>query len=270
MSPLLEDYLAKVDASLRVDPERKRLIVDELRAHLHDRIADESAQSGEPHDAIVRRVLADMGSPTDLALAYDEEGAVLRNVAGEVVIRLSRALGRGASYVATHAPPAARAVGRGASRLFKVLAVVAVVALVVVAGVAVWAYYEVRPHIPSIVESSTPAFSYAERCDGTPCHGTAPGGRFHVGPDAQHVRLDVDVWASRTTDAQGNVTILVSDPDGVERFNHTYSLDAQDRAHQEQRLAAAPGEWRVALVYDGFRGSVDVEVYAYTVAWLEA
>jgi hypothetical protein len=264
MTRLIEDYLREVDASLRVDATRKRHILDELRSHLTEKTEELHSGSPErPVEDIEREVLREFGSARELALAYEPSGVVvLTNEAGDIVLRLGKAVGRGA-----------KAVGRSTGTILKWTAVALAVLLVTSLGVGAWAYYEVKPYIPSIIEQSEPSYQYYEKCADTPCSGAPPADVFYVSTDARSVRFDVNVYSVHKTGDRdrhyGNGTLQVSvvDPTGVKLFDRTFNNSEGASAHQEMRWAAVEGNWTVAVAYDGFIGAVDVEAYAITFPW---
>lgn len=254
MTGIIEDYLREVEASLRVDRARKRQIVDELRAHLREKAADLQRQRpGAPRGDVEREVLADFGNPRDLALAYEPEGmAVLRNRAGDVVLRLGDAVGRGA-----------RAAARGTGVVVKWFAVAASALLVVAIGLGVWAFYEVRPVVQALVDEGMPAYQYYEECRGAPCDAAMPGDRFHVDAGSRLVRFDVDVhppWGD-ASNASGTVRVWVLDPRGEAVYDRTFALSPGSAAGHEMRLSPVEGNWTVGYSYEGFRGVVRVEAH---------
>ena len=259
MSALIEDYLREVQASLRVDATRKRQIADELRTHLTERVADELADDpSRPRDDVEREVLRDFGNPRDLALAYEPEGGepVLLNQSGDIVLRLGRASAR-----------AAKAVGRGTTKVLKVTAIVLAGLLVVALGVGAWAYYEIKPYIPTIVESQEPVYSYSEGC-ATACSGAYPPDTFSVREGAETVRFDLRVrydhdWETDERVGAGNVTVRIADPSGALRFERTLSVDNETRFHHEASWASMPGNWTASYEFDGFVGHIELETYAY-------
>lgn len=259
MSALIEDYLREVSASLRVDATRKRQIVDELRTHLTERVAEDVAASPErPRDEVEREVLRDFGNPRDLALAYEPDGGapVLLNQSGDIVLRLGRASAR-----------AAKAVGRGTTKVLKVTAIALAVLLVVALGVGAWAYYEIKPYIPTIIESQEPVYSYYESCT-TTCSGLYPADTFHVREGAETVRFDLRVrydndWETDEHRGAGNVTVKLLDPAGVARYERTLAVTNETWVHHEASWGAMPGNWSATYEFDAFVGTIEVETYAY-------
>ncbi|HET6404676.1 MAG TPA: hypothetical protein VFH78_08515 [Candidatus Thermoplasmatota archaeon] len=267
MTTLIENYLREVEASLRVDAARKRQIVDELRTHLTEKVADLRASHPERSAfELEQEVLHEFGNPRDLALAYQPDGsAVLTSAAGDIVLRVGHAVGRGA-----------RAVGRGTGAVLKWTAVALGILLAISLGVGAWAYYEVKPYIPSIIESSDPVYTYYESCVGTPCQGALPADTFYVRPEAQTVRFDLDVRPVRLSEEQaaavpanGSVRVVVADPSGEVRFDRTYELSpmvegsaAGGRARQLLSWSAVEGNWTVAYTFTDFVGTVQAQTYA--------
>lgn len=259
MSRTIEDYLREVSASLRVDAERRRQIVDELRTHLTEKAEDlQRADPTRVRAELEREVVRDFGEARDLALAYEPEGtAVLLNSTGDIVLRLGRAVGRGAV-----------AVGRNTGRFLKWTAVALAILLVTSLGVGAWAYYEIKPYIPSIIESSEPAYSSYERCAATPCHGGPPADSFYVRAGTETLRFDLDLYAVHPADERaathvgnGTVRIVVTDPTGAARFDRAFNMTEGSSLHQEWSWAATEGNWTLAYTFDGFVGALDVEVY---------
>lgn len=266
MTQLIDDYLREVEASLRVDASRKRQIVDELHTHLIEKVND--VQAADPtrlRDEIEREVLREFGSAHDLAFAYGPEGTpVLRNSAGDIVLRIGQAVGRGAV-----------AVGRGTGKALKWVAVALAGLLVVALGVGAWAYYEVKPYIPSIIEQSEPSYQYFERCADTPCSGAPPADSFYVRPEARTVRFDLNVYSVHPNDdwdqhyGNGTVHVQVTDPAGVVRYDRSFNLTDEGATYHETSWAAEPGNWSIAYTFDGFVGALDVEAYAISFPWGE-
>lgn len=263
---LIEDYLRRVESTLRADADRKRQIVDELRTHLLEKVDDVHAAAPErSRHEVEQEVLREFGDPRDLALAYAPEGtAVLTNKAGEIVLQLGKAVGRGAV-----------AVGRSSGRILKWTAVALAGLLVIALGVGAWAYYEVKPYIPTIIEQSEPVYQYFERCADTPCSGTASPDSFYVRPEAKTVRFDIDIYSVHR-DAEwdrhfgnGTLAVTILDPDGVARYDRVHNLTDERASYFETSWAAVPGNWTVTYTFDGFVGAIDVEAYAIGFPWPE-
>ncbi|HVM45418.1 MAG TPA: hypothetical protein VM582_05730, partial [Candidatus Thermoplasmatota archaeon] len=204
-------------------------------------------------------VLREFGNPRDLALAYDADGiAILRSGAGDIVLRVGQAVGRGAA-----------AVGRGTGRVLKWMALSLAALLVVALGVGAWAYYEVKPYIPAMIESAEPVYQYFERCGQTPCTGSPPADVFYVRPEATTVRLDLHVysWHGDRGDwdrhvGNGSVRVQVVDPLGDVRFDREFNLSDEARMRHELSWAAEPGNWSISYAFADFVGAVDVQTYA--------
>jgi len=266
MSRLIDDYLREVETSLRVDASRKRQIVDELRTHLAEKVEDVAqGDPSRPLAAVEQEVLREFGNPRDLALAYEPEGAaVLTNSAGDIVLRLGKAVGRGA-----------RVVGRSTGTALKWIAIGLAALLAVSLGVGAWAYYEVKPFIPAIIEQSEPTYQYFERCAQTPCNGAPPPDTFFVRPEAKTVRLDLNAYSVHPSDdrsehvANGTVRVRVTDPAGEVRFDRPINMSGDAATYYETSWSAIPGNWSVAYDFDGFVGAIDVETYAIAFPWAD-
>lgn len=270
MTNLIDDYLREVEASLRVDASRKRQIVDELRTHLTEKVDDlqREAPDRARHD-VEQEVVREFGNARDLALAYEPDGtAVLMSGAGDIVLRLGKAVGRGAA-----------AVGRGTGTFLKWTAVALGILLVLSIGVGAWAYYEVKPYIPDLIESSEPAYSYYQGCvEGTPCNGAPPADSFYVRPDAHTVRFDLNVWGpdsyrgcdgcnEEAPAGNGTLHVVVADQLGATLYDRTFDLANQSSLHHETSWAATEGNWTIAYTFDNFVGTIDVESYVISVPW---
>lgn len=266
MTTLIDDYLREVETTLRADATRRRLIVDELRSHLDEKVADEQAARPDvPRADIERDVLRGFGSARDLALGYEPEGAaVLYNKAGDTVLRLGQAVGRGAA-----------AVGRNTGRALKWVAVALAGLLVIALGVGAWAYTEVKPYIPAIIDQSQPSYEYYERC-AAPCNGATAPDTFYVHPDARSLRFDVQVhgvhpsrWEHDEHVGNGTVHVTVTDPNGTLLLDRAFAMTNEGSIRHEASWAAVPGNWTIAYRFDGFVGAVGVETYAMSFAWRE-
>lgn len=262
MTTIIENYLREVEASLRVDAARKRQIVDELRTHLTEKVADmQAAQPDRSVFEIEQEILREFGNPRDLALAYEPEGTtVLTNAAGDIVLRVGKAVGRGAV-----------AVGRNTGTFLKWTAVALGILLVISLGVGAWAYYEVKPYIPAMIESSDPVYEYYERCAATPCNGVLPADTFYVRPSAQTVKFQLSVYSVHPQDGDddrhvgnGTLRLVVSDAEGVARLDRVLNLTNEGYLHHEVSWASAEGNWTVAYEYTDFVGAIDVQAYAIT------
>lgn len=253
MANLIEDYLREVSATLRVAPDRKRQILDELRTHLREKLDDERSQDPDaPVGDVERRVLADFGSPRDLALAYEPEGqVVLKNSAGDIVLRVGRA------------------VGRGTGRVVKWTAITLAALLVIAIGVGIWAFYEVRPLVETMASQAMPVYDYEETCPQTPCNGANGRDIFFVGNNTKEVRLTVNVappWRDEGN-GTGRVYVVLFDPAHARVFERNFTVTNESSGSREIRFASFPGNWTVEVEYFEFRGEVRVEAYAYALGW---
>lgn len=264
MNRLIDDYLREVETSLRVDAARKRQIVDELRTHLAEKVEEVArAEPGRTIPEIEQEVLREFGNARDLALAYEPEGAiVLTNAAGDIVLRVDRAVGRGA-----------RVAGRGAGKALKWLAISLAALLVIALGAGAWAYYEIKPYIPAIIEQSEPTYQYFETCGPTPCSGEAAADVFYVRPESTSVRLNLNAYYAHDPDdwderlGNGSVRVVVTDPEGTMRLDRTFDMSAEGRAYYETTWVSAPGNWSIAYTFDAFVGRIDVNAYAIGFPW---
>lgn len=257
MSDIVEDYLQRLNARLRGDPGQKRAIVDELRGHIEEKIADLWREDpARTREEVAREVLNGLGDADTLAVAYGPQHTELRDRAGEVVVSVGRAVGRGAV-----------AVGRGAVPVVKWLAIGLAGLIVLAVGVGIWAFYEVRPYVEDLVEKNAPYPLYSFGCDAEGCTGDPRGQAFYVHPDAREVRLDVDVWHwdedDRNASANGTVRVALLAPDGGLRFDRNFSVATDSHVGEEVTFAALPGDWTLRVEFGpDWLGSLDVEVYA--------
>ncbi|HLE96923.1 MAG TPA: hypothetical protein VI997_06080 [Candidatus Thermoplasmatota archaeon] len=252
MTDPIEDYLSEVGRTLRVDTERKNRILDELRAHLVEKVADERrAAPDEAPDATTRRVLADFGNPRELALAYGADGPVLKNAAGEVVLRLGQAFGRGA-----------RAVGRASIPVIKWTGIAIGCVVVLALALGVWAWYEVVPVAEDRVRewSPYPVFEHAEECASiAACSATPTTQSFYVHGDAKDVRM----WVSgdhASSGTAGSVQLTVRDPGENTKYDRTFSATQGGHIRDEVVWDLREGEWTVTWKYTAFVGEFEVEI----------
>ncbi|HWG91328.1 MAG TPA: hypothetical protein VNZ52_10825 [Candidatus Thermoplasmatota archaeon] len=244
MNPIIEDYLRDVETSLRAPPEQKKLIVTELRGHLQEKLADlRAAAPDRADDDLAREVVRDLGNPHDLALAYTPEGgAVLKNSTGDTVLRVGKA------------------VGRGAGKVLKYTAIGLAVLLVIGVGAGVWAYYEIKPLIEK--NAPYPLYSIDPTCS-HPCN-TSQSQSFYVHPEAREVRMSLSAHGPGDFDERrpihGTLHVLVTAPDGTVKYNHTFT--ALRSTHEEITWSAAQGDWTVAYRLESFEGALNVDVIA--------
>lgn len=265
MTGLIEDYLREVEAGLRIEPPRRRQVVDELRSHLNEKVED--LRRREPHLPLAdveRDVLRDMGSPRDLALAYEPDGLpVLVNRAGETVLRVGKAVGRGAAG-------AARAVGRGTGRLLKGVAIALGVLLLVALVAGAWAYYELKPYALAVAEDSRPLYAYTQTCYDAPCDVAGETQAFYVKPEARHVRLLLDLGPlhqGRNHTGSGNVSVTLADPSGLVLYERALVVSSPTDLYQELQWAATPGNWTMTVEATDFVGHLNVRTYASSGPW---
>lgn len=244
MSKVIDEYLAEVGRSVRVEPARRRAIVAELRAHLVDKMRDEKRRfPARSDDEIARAVVADFGDPRELAVAYDGSGAALvqRVSTGEVVLRVGRAAGRGMKAVA------------------KWFAIVVACLLVLAIALGGWVYYEVKP----IVAENTPypIYSTSKSCKISDCASLSEAQRFHVHENAREVRMSLKVDAEK---GLGNVNIVVKDPAGRVKYDQSFASSGTSAQRTTEHLTwgPEPGEWSIAYRYMAFQGNVSVEIFA--------
>lgn len=259
---IIEDYLREIESRLQVDPERKQLIVSEIRSHLRDKVYElQAAEPSRAQEEVARQVIDDFGNPHDLALAYAPGGApVLKSASsGEIVMRFGRA------------------VGRGTKAFLKGVAITLIVLLVVAAGVGAWAYYELKPtlekNLPYTVFESYES-CYRENCTAPPAPRT-----FYVHPEAREVRLTLSLdrphavdgeltpayyWSEKnvTLVAFGTAHVTVRDPTGATLYNRTFSPAGGDDVRETLKWAPLTGNWTIAVEFEDFRGDLEIDVSA--------
>lgn len=250
----IDDYLAEVEAHLEGPPEHKRQILRELRGHLEERMADLTDE--DPHSdpaEIARYVVRDFGNARELALAYDAHGRPeLHDSAGRTVLTVSEAVGRGARVAAKGAV----VVGRGTGKVLKVVAVVLAVLLVLAVGVAVFAWYEVRPIIERNLEYDV--YSSSEECSTDSCPRTPVEETFFIHRGAREVRMDLNIHHEETLPSSVRITVI--DPDGDARFDRTFSSGDDEHAYRHFSWGPAVGDWTIRYDYSAFRGSLWVDI----------
>jgi hypothetical protein len=262
MTGLIEDYLREVEASLRIEPHRRAQVVDELRSHLREKVAERQGEDPlRPLEDVEREVLNEMGSPRDLAFAYEPDGApVLVNRSGDTVLQVGKAVGRGAST-------AVRAVGRGTRRALKGLAVALAVLLALAVVGGAWAYYELKPYALAAAEDSRPVYAFYQYCGEGPCDALDERNAFHVKPEARDVRFAFSFSPASfegNWTASGDLSVTFLDPEGHVVYARNLSLSAAQSFNQEIRWAAAPGNWTVSIRAADLVGQVEVRAYVTT------
>jgi hypothetical protein len=249
MGSIIEDYLREVDATLQVDAARKRAIVDEMRAHLREKVDDLARdEPARPREDIERQVVGDFGNPRDLALAYGSDGTVVNRTTGEVVLEVGRAVGRGTGRVL-------RGAGRGLGTFLKWAAVAVAILLVLSIGVGVWAFYELKPLVEK--NAPVPVLEFHETCREI-CNYTLDSLVFLVHDGTREVRFDLDV--RHAANSTGVVTVRVANPNGT-AFEQAFPADGTRDADMHQTFAPLPGEWRVTVEFVGFTGRVALDAW---------
>lgn len=259
MTGLTEDYLREVEATLRVEPARKQQILDELRGHLQEKVNDlKTAAPDRTYADIEHEVIHDLGSARDLALAYTAEGdAVLQNRAGDTVLRLTSAMGRGATT-------AARVVRESGGKALKVIAIGLGVCLLLAVALGAWVYVEYGPMILTAASEAEPVFEHSESC-AMACENVYSQ-RFLVKPEATQVRFEVEIWGHRgdssTRVAAGTVHITIIDANGTVRYDRALNATSGAMLDSRATWAATPGEWTADVRVEGFVGHLHARTWA--------
>lgn len=239
MTDLVTDWLDELRTRLRGRAEEKERIVAELRSHIEDKVADLRRVTPErSRDEVAREVLAGVGSPEEIAVAYTPEAVEVRDRTGDVLLRVGRA------------------VARGTGAFLKWTAVALAVLLVLGVGVGAWAYYEFKP----IVERNVPVpvLETSLSCMERLCTSGPEVQAFYVHPDAREVRFSFDVWHEEG--ANGTVRLVVEDPVGGTRL--VRDLDAaRGGLREDTTWKPVAGDWKVTIEAVGFGGWLGVEAY---------
>jgi sensor c-di-GMP phosphodiesterase-like protein len=77
----IDSYLEDVDSYLRIDAAHRRRVLTEIEGHLHDAIEAHIADGVQPQDAL-RRAIADVGSPQDVAMQFSPAPPAARSIRG--------------------------------------------------------------------------------------------------------------------------------------------------------------------------------------------
>lgn len=248
MTDILGDYLRAVRASLRTDEPTKDQIVRELGGHLDEKVRDLRREHPDmPEAEAHRRVLQEMGSPNDLALAYggaQERPALVRASTGEVVLRFGRA------------------VGRGTKAFLKGVAFTLAFLLVLAAVLGVWGYYELRPVVAQ--NATHPLYMHEQTCARVNCTTPLITQSFDVHPGAREVR--VNVWSSFDAGSNGSVELTLRNATGDLVYQRTFEAPPGDlggmSTTDQLRWDARPGPWTVTYRYDGFQGRLQISATA--------
>lgn len=248
MTDIIDGYLEEVTRSLRARPSEREKIERELRSHLLHQLSEYREQDPEASDEeIQRQVVQEFGNPRDLALAYTDEGAEIRDPAGETLLRIGRA------------------VGRGTRTALKWMGIGALALLLIVGSLGVWAFYEARPVILDIVSNyvENEAFNYQERCGPSPCTVAPPTQTFHVPEGVREVKLDIDLLDTRRSELSGQAVVQLSDPNGEVVFQRVFDVDGRTQASVATELAPVAGNWTIEMELSEFTGWFRVHIVTF-------
>jgi hypothetical protein len=78
---MIDRYLQDVDSYLHVDRAHRQRVLAEIEGHLHDAVEAHITQGVQPQDAM-RRAIAEVGPPQDLAMQFSPTPAPARSVRG--------------------------------------------------------------------------------------------------------------------------------------------------------------------------------------------
>lgn len=239
MDRIIEDYLRAVASRLRLPRQQKDAAIAELRGSIHAQTDEIAAREGLPRDAAAKRVLGQMGAPGELAIAYNGSSVEVRSSTGEILLR------------------ATRAVGRGTVAALKWGAIAVAFLLVLGSVVAYVAYQETKPYIER--EYRQGIYQGELDCPNTSRCTSAPiEDSFGAPVDAHSLeaRLLVDVLA-----AGGSLRVVVVNPDGELVLDRTFTGGTQAERHEVNlKWAADAGNWKVSVTPTGFGGKYDLSV----------
>lgn len=246
MNNLIEGYLQEVRRRLPANVD-KDAIIAELRTHLEDRVHERAAvepgAEGPDREAAILAVLHDFGDPADLALAYDDESPVLRRTSGDVALRLTKDVARGAG----------RAVA-GAGRVLRPVIVTLLIVTGSLVGIALVAGIVLFDDIRDLAErhAPEPVYDHHRHCDFV-CAETISES-FYVGQGAREVRLGTDVSAEA-----GSLRVVIRDPTGATRLDRTYGPG--DDIRLDHTAEPRTGTWTATLTYTDFTGRASVDAW---------
>lgn len=78
---MIDRYLEDVDSYLHVDRAHRQRVLAEIEGHLHDAVEARITQGVQPQDAM-RRAIAEVGPPQDVAMQFSPSPAPARSVRG--------------------------------------------------------------------------------------------------------------------------------------------------------------------------------------------
>lgn len=78
---MIDRYLEDVDSYLHVDRAHRQRVLAEIEGHLHDAVEAHITQGVQPQDAM-RRAIAEVGPPQDVAMQFSPAPAPARSVRG--------------------------------------------------------------------------------------------------------------------------------------------------------------------------------------------
>lgn len=78
---MIDRYLEDVDSYLHVDRAHRQRVLAEIEGHLHDAVEAHITQGAQPQDAM-RRAIASLGPPQDVAMQFSPTPVPARSVRG--------------------------------------------------------------------------------------------------------------------------------------------------------------------------------------------
>ena len=78
---MIDKYLEDVESYLQIDAAQRRRVLAEIEGHLHDSVEALIAEGVQPQDAL-RRAIAEVGPPADVAMQFSPAPLPVRSVRG--------------------------------------------------------------------------------------------------------------------------------------------------------------------------------------------
>lgn len=233
----LDDYQQRLTAALpNLPADERQAVVEEVMSHLDQQVAD-LVSHGKAHADAVAEAIHRFGSPDEIAAGYDAGSGEVRPPAGDVVLRVAKATGRGAGQAAAF-------VGRGIGGVARFVAIIVLVSLVVAGGVAVTAVAladEWLPFVEARIEENADHDLYHRSLVGIVDRNDT----FYAPSDIS--RISLSVW---TYDATGCFDITIRDPQGTA----VHTATVCDDSSLSTTLPPVTGMWTIDYDAGDFAG----------------
>jgi hypothetical protein len=254
----LHAYIDELNKRLDALPaDERQAVMDEVQSHLDEDVAARVSAGAKLADAEHASTEA-FGTPAEIAAGYDTSEQVLHTACGATISIGSkigngaRAAGRGAVVVGRTAGKGVAVVGRGAGKMLKygiisALAILGIGAFIAVATLLVFDD-EIKEAVPRPIDF------YDRTCTTTsPCAGPERASSFDIGSDVKEFRIAI----TGSCDA-GRARVTATDSSG-----DLITLAENACSNGGMKTFTEQGRWTIDVVYTGYVGDVQIDVYAF-------